>query len=450
MELIKNTSYIEQCIIKTMINNDDYAFKVISVFNADYFDTPGVSSVFSSVKNNIKNFGEIPQNTIIINESSDTEDVKKVLDEINTFDFDISKNYEWLFEQTNLYLKDKAIKSAIMKGVDVIEEGDNPQKIRDIVEEALCKDLKINLGSEYFDDFGIRMDRIINSDVKRIPSYYPELDEYLNGGFVPYTLSVIGAPIHKGKSLLMANIAARQAKHGHNVVLMSMEMSEDVFSQRFDSIYSKTDINRMYVNKKTRSYMIKEIAKLVKNNKDRGKLFIKEFPTGNATVNDFRKYLRELKMRKIDIDILYCDYIGIMKAEIERGNLYIDGKKVAEELRALSLEFNVPIVTATQINREGSKMELKEIDHNYTADSSGIPATSDLMVFLGDDDDLFTYENEIHWKIIKNRIGGRVGDIKKFYIDTRSLKMYCETEYDEWIDDVKTSNDSRDVKANIS
>ena len=131
-------------------------------------------------------------------------------------------------------------------------------------------------------------------------------------------------------------------------------------------------------------------------------------------------------------------------------DLYIDGKKVAEELRALSLEFNVPIVTATQINREGSKMELKEIDHNYTADSSGIPATSDLMVFLGDDDDLFTYENEIHWKIIKNRIGGRVGDIKKFYIDTRSLKMYCETEYDEWIDDVKTSNDSRDVKANIS
>jgi len=447
-ELIKDTLYLEQCIIKTMLKDDEYAFKVISSFEPDYFDTPGISSIFSSIKNNIKSFGEIPQSSIIINESSDVEDVKKILSEIDSFEYDDSKNYQWLMEQTNFYLKDKAIKSAIVQGVDIIENGDNPQIIREMIETALCKDLKIDLGTDYFDDFGIRMDRIINSNVERIPSYYPELDEYLNGGFVPYTLNVIGAPIHKGKSLLMANMAARQAEHGHNVVLMSMEMSEDVFSQRFDSIYSKTDINRMYVNKTTRSLMIKEVAKLIKN-QDRGKLFIKEFPTGNATVNDFRKYLRELRMRKIKIDILYCDYIGIMKAEIERGNLYIDVKKIAEDLRALSLEFNIPIVTATQINREGSRMDLKEIDHNYTAESSGVPATSDFMIFMGDDDDLFTYENEIHWKIIKNRIGGRVGDIKKFYIDTRSLKIYCESQYDEWIEDVKTSNDSRNIKANV-
>ena len=447
-ELVKDTLYLEQCIIKTMLKDDEYAFKVISAFELDYFDTPGIPSIFSSIKKNIKTFGEIPQNSIIVNESSDAKDVKKILNEIDTFEYDDSKNYQWLMEQTNLYLKDKAIKSAIVKGVDIIENGDNPQEIREMIEVALCKDLKIDLGTDYFDDFGVRMDRIINSNVQRIPSYYPELDEYLNGGFVPYTLNVIGAPIHKGKSLLMANMASRQAENGHNVVLMSMEMSEDVFSQRFDSIYSKTDINRMYVNKTTRSLMIKEVARLIKN-KDRGKLFIKEFPTGNATVNDFRKYLRELRMRKIKIDILYCDYIGIMKSEIERGNLYIDVKKIAEDLRALSLEFNIPIVTATQINREGSRLDLKEIDHNYTAESSGVPATSDFMMFLGDDDDLFTYENEIHWKIIKNRIGGRVGDIKKFYIDTRSLKIYCESQYDEWINDVKTSNDSRDIRANV-
>src|SRR6056297_1084554 len=276
-ELIKDTLYLEQCIIKTMLKDDEYAFKVISSFEPDYFDTPGISSIFSSIKNNIKSFGEIPQSSIIINESSDVEDVKKILSEIDSFEYDDSKNYQWLMEQTNFYLKDKAIKSAIVQGVDIIENGDNPQIIREMIETALCKDLKIDLGTDYFDDFGIRMDRIINSNVERIPSYYPELDEYLNGGFVPYTLNVIGAPIHKGKSLLMANMAARQAEHGHNVVLMSMEMSEDVFSQRFDSIYSKTDINRMYVNKTTRSLMIKEVAKLIKN-QDRGKLFIKEFP----------------------------------------------------------------------------------------------------------------------------------------------------------------------------
>jgi replicative DNA helicase len=192
--------------------------------------------------------------------------------------------------------------------------------------------------------------------------------------------------------------------------------------------------------------MIKEVARL-KKTEGIGNLYIKEFPTGNANANSFRKYLRELRMRKIKIDILYCDYIGIMNPIAKStGNMYIDVKKVAEELRALSLEFDLPIVSATQINRDGSKLDLKELDHNYVAESSGVAATADFLMFLGDNEDLFTYENEIHYKIIKNRIGGRVGDINKFYIDTRSLKIYCETEYDMWIDDVKTSNDEREIR----
>jgi predicted ATP-dependent serine protease len=123
-----------------------------------------------------------------------------------------------------------------MKGVDIIEAKENPQKIREIIESALCKDLKINLGTNYFDDFNTRIIRIMSANVRKIPSFLPELDEYLSGGFIPYTLNVIGAPVHKGKSLLMANLASRQATNGFNVVLMSMEMSEDSFSQRFDSI----------------------------------------------------------------------------------------------------------------------------------------------------------------------------------------------------------------------
>jgi len=445
-----DSTFFEQCMIKTMLLDNDYAFTVISSFDSDYFDTPGVSSIFTAIKNNVNEFNELPQESIIINSCEDKKDVEKFFKELKSNDYDATKNYEWLLEETNAYLKDKAIKIAITRGVDIIEAGESPQKIRDLVEEALCKDIKIKLGTNYFDDFGARIQRILASDVKRIPSYYPELDEYLNGGFVPYTLNVIGATIHKGKSLFMANMAARQVENGKNVILMSMEMSEDVFSQRFDSIYSKTDINRMYINKSIRSHMIKEIAKLKKTD-GIGDLYIKEFPTGATDVNTFRKYLRELKMRKVKIDVLYCDYIGIMRPSSGvTGNMYTDGKCVAEELRALSLEFDIPIITAIQINREGSRLDLKELDHNFVAESSGIAATSDFMMFLGDDEDLFTYENEIHYKIIKNRIGGRVGDIKKFYIDTRSLKMYCETEYQVWIDDVKTSNDDREVKRKVS
>ena len=440
-------SYLEQCIVKTMLADEEYAFTVTSSFIESYFVMPGVSTIFSVIKENVKEHNELPQESMIINTVPEKErdDVKLFFDELKNNDYDVSKNYEWLMKETNNYLKDRAIKDAIMQGVDIIENKESPQKIRELIEDALCKDLKIDLGSNYFNDFGARIQRILSADAKIVPSYYPEVDDYLNGGFVPYTLNVIGAPIHKGKSLFMANMAARQVEHGHNIVLMSMEMSEDAFSQRFDSIYSKSDINRMYVNKSIRSHMIKEVARLKKSGK-MGELYIKEFPTGNASVNDFRKYLRELKMRKIKIDALYCDYIGIMKTEIMTGNMYLDVKKIAEELRSLSLEFGIPIITAIQINRDGSKLDLKELDHNYVAESSGVPATADFMLFLGDDEDLFTYENEIHWKIIKNRIGGRVGDIKKFYIDARSLKMYCETEYDNWIDDVKFSNDSREIR----
>lgn len=443
-----DTVYIEQCIIKTMISDDQFALMVGAAFEPDYFDTPGVSEIFSLIQKNLNEFGEIPQTSIIINSSKNKGDVTKFFDELKNNDYDVTKNYEWLVDETNLYLKDKAIKSAIMKGVDIIESKDNPQKIREVVENALCKDMKIDLGTSYFDDFGARIKRIIESGVASIPTFYPELDEYLNGGFVPYTLNVIGAPIHKGKSLLMANIISRQVENGHNIVLMSMEMSEDAFSQRFDSIYGKVDINKMYINKSIRSHLVNEI-KALKGKENLGKLYIKELPTGTASVNDFRIYLRELKMRKIRVDALYCDYIGIMKASVMVGNMYTDVKKIAEELRSLSLEFHIPIITATQINRDGSKLDLKELDHNYVAESSGVPATADFMIFLGDDEDKFTYENEIHWKIIKNRIGGRVGDIKKFYIDTRSLKIYCETEYDVWIDDVKTSNDSREIRRNV-
>ena len=437
--------YLEQCIIKTLLVNDDFAFTVVSAFESDYFDTPGVASIFNNIKNNLTEHNELPQPEMIVNTVSDKSDVKKFLSELDTIDFDTNKNYDWLLEHTNKYLKEQAIKTAILRSVDVIDEKKPIQEIRELVETALCKDLKVDLGTDYFSDFGLRIERIKNADNKCVPSFYPLLDECLNGGFIPYSFSVIAAPIHKGKSLLMANMAQRQIEHGHNVALFSMEMSEDVFAQRFDSIIGKVDINRMYNNATLRKKMIMDVLKL-KQNKNTGKLFIKEFPTGKATVNHLRIYLRELKMRKINIDILFCDYVQLMQPEVPQNNMYIDIKSIAEDLRALSLEFQIPVVTATQLNREGSRLPLSELDHNYIAESSGIAATADVVICLGNEEDLFTYENEIHYKLLKNRLGSGVGDMQKFYIDTRSLKVYCSEEHDLWINDAKSSHDSRAAK----
>ena len=178
------------------------------------------------------------------------EDCGNFFKEMESTDYDSARNYDWLLENTNEYLKDRAIKRAIVDSVDIIDEGGNVNEIKSLVEEALCKDIKINLGLDYWNQLGERLQRIFTATDHRIPTYFPQLDEYLNGGFSPYTLSVFVARIHGFKSNTMANIISRQVLNGHNVGLCTLEMSEDMFAQRFDAIYSLLDINRIYINKK--------------------------------------------------------------------------------------------------------------------------------------------------------------------------------------------------------
>jgi replicative DNA helicase len=160
----------------------------------------------------------------------------------------------------------------------------------------------------------------------------------------------------------MANVSARQVLKGHTVVMMSLEMSQEMYAQRYDGIYSGLNINRMYLDKDLRFALIKSLSKKAIENK--GKLFVKELPTGKASVNDFRIYLRELTMRGIKPDILFCDYMNLMKPSYRaKKDMYSDVKEIAEELRALGLEFNCPIMSVSQLNREGSDdIQLSSID----------------------------------------------------------------------------------------
>ena len=177
---------------------------------------------------------------------------------------------------------------------------------------------------------------------------------------------------------------------------------------------------------------------------NRGELFIKQYPTGNASTNDFRIYLRELKIRGINIDIIYVDYINLMKSAYKvENNMYSSIKRISEELRALALEFNCPVVSVSQLNREGFFIQFSEVNFNHIAESMGIPATADFMAILGTDEEQMIYESEIFYKITKSRIGGRVGSVDKFYLDKRSLKMYDSSEMNMWIEDATISGDDR-------
>lgn len=397
----------------------------------------------------MENYKTTPQEEVIVNsikKEKEKERVSNYFKEINSIEFDVDKNNEWLYENTNNYLKDRALKYAVMSSVDVVESGQNVDKIRDLVEDALTKDLKIDLGLEYFESLYDRLTRIFNATDNKVPSYFPLIDDLVTGGFPAYTLSVWAAVTHGGKSLLMANMLARQVVKGHTGVLFTMEMSEDAFAQRFDSIYSMLDINRMYIQSKLKNKLIKKL-KEVKSTDNRGNLYIKEFPTGKATVNDLRVYLRELALRDIKPDIIYCDYINLMAPSSGRkhANKYEDVTEIVRDLRALSLEFNAPVVSVTQINREGSFLDLKELNWNYVSECISIANDSDFVGILGHDPDKLNYESEIHYKVVKNRLGGRIGTIGKLYMDARSLKLYDEDEFDQWIQDSKISGDDRNA-----
>lgn len=433
---------LEKLIIKGCYSSDQYLALVSTIFQDRFFDDPVVGKMFSQISAHFKQYGQvIPEATL-----SGDPDVKLIFDEIRATDFDIAKNYDYLYQETETYLQEKSVKTAILDSVDIINAKKDIGRIRTILEDAMCKSLKVDLGLEYFKNIGDRLRKAFSNDVNRIPSYFPQLDEYINGGFPPYTLNMIIARIHGHKSAFMANMSARQVIQGHNVVTISLEMSQEMYAQRYDGIYSGLNINRMYLDKALKVNLMKALSKKAVENK--GRLFIKELPTGKASVNDFRIYLRELTMRHIKPHIVFCDYMNLMKPSYRaKKDMYSDVKDIAEELRALGLEFQCPIVSVSQLNREGSDdIPLSSLDIVHISESMGTGATADSMLIFGNESDMRTYENEIHYKILKNRLGGRVGEINKFYYDANSLTIYDASELDSWRAAALISGDQRRLK----
>jgi len=333
-------------------------------------------------------------------------------------------------------IKTKSMKKYVVyfSSGSIIECADKHIFIKHDGNEVFCKDIEI--GELVLSTDGI--DEVY--DIIETDEYDNMYDLTLSNHHLFYTNGILS---HNSQT--MANFAARQVFHGHNVVLMTLEMSEDAFAQRFDGIYSGLNINRMYIYEDLQKKLIRELYDL-KKNPDIGNLYIKQFPTGEASTTDFRAYLRELKIRGVEPDIVYVDYINLMKSSKNFGdNMYSRVKGVSEELRALSFEFEVPVVSVSQLNREGSFVGFEELDFTYISESVGVPATADFMSIYGTDEESMIYESEMHYKIVKNRLGGMVGDSNKMYIDKKSLKMYDGNELDDWIRDAQKSGDERNV-----
>lgn len=440
-----DVSFLEHCIIRTALEDQSYAVLISSSFEENLFLNKEAGEIFSYLKKHLEEFKTLPSKDIIISSVKNRELVQKFFEKSSQLEFDVAKNYDWLYEKTNEYLKEVSIKSAILKSVDIIKENEDLSLINKIIEDALCKDLKIDLGSNYFEDYKERLLRIAQDKKQCIPSGFPVLDEVINGGFPPKTFSVIIGKIGYGKTLSICNMAIRQVLKGFTPVIFTLEMSEDAYSQRIDSILSLMDINKLYINNKNIGEVAKKITE-VKNQTGRGSLLIKEMPTGKATFNNFRIHLRELRMRGIFPSILYIDYLGLMASPNYKGdNLYIKTKYLAEEGRAFSFENNLPVISVAQFQREGLNMDITELDFDRIAEGIVLAATADCIVVLGNHQEDMIYNSEIWWKMVKNRLGGRVGFMDKFYQDQKSLKMYDSTELNMWLEDAKITGDARNL-----
>lgn len=439
-----NSDFIEKIILKGIISDKDFLALTAASFEPEYFDDPNVSHAFKFCKEYIGEYNNIPSMDSIINSSETPDEIKEAIEEATQTEFDVANSYEFLLNQSNDYLKEKALKRAIIDSVEDVEDPERRFAVQKRIEDAVIKDIRIDIGLNYFNQMRDRLRRIFTASEIRIPTFFPQFDEYINGGFPAYTFNVLTAKIHGGKSNTMANFAARQVLNGYNVVLLTLEMSEDAFATRFDSIFTKLDINRLYTSRENKIRLMTGLRE-IRDNHELGELFIKQYPTGAASVVDFKIYLRELKMRGINVDIIYVDYINLMRAAYRTdNNMYSSIKTISEELRALAFEFACPVVSVSQLNREGFFIQFSEVNFNHIAESMGIPATADFMAIMGVDEEQMVYESEILYKITKSRIGGRVGEMDRFYLDNRSLKMYDSTEMDEWIDDATISGYQRD------
>jgi len=423
---------IETTILRNLVFNEDYSRKVIPFIQPDYFEQKSEKVIFEEIVQFIVKYGSAitieALNIEVENRTDLTEDQIKEIREINHSLNDSVVDKQWLLDTTEKWCRDRAIYLALMESIH-IADGNNKDKNRDaipsILSDALAVSFDNNIGHDYLQNYEERYEFYHRKEDKI------EFDlEYFNkitkGGLPNKTLNIALAGTGVGKSLFMCHLASSVLLQGRSVLYITLEMAEERIAERIDAnllnvpIQQLVDLPRqMFENKVT------NISK-----KTQGTLIIKEYPTASAHSGHFKALLNELALKKsFRPDIIFIDYLNICASSRYKSNLSVNSysyiKAIAEELRGLAVEFNVPIVSATQTTRSGygnSDVELTD-----TSESFGLPATADLMFAL-----ISTEELEQLGQIMVKQLKNRYNDptiYKRFIvgIDRAKMRLYdCE------------------------
>jgi replicative DNA helicase len=420
---------IEKAILINLLKNEPYSRKVIPFLKSEYFFDKIEKLVFTSVYDFIIKYNALPtQEAIVIDldtSKSITEDENReasvLLDGL--FSEDIDSSEEWLIEKTENFCKEKAVYNAIMESIHIMDGKSNNEKtenaIPEILSEALSVSFDAHIGHDYIEDSDERFE-FYHKVEKKVPFDITFLNNITNGGTPRKTLNIIMAGTGVGKSLFMCHHAASCLSQGLNVLYITCEMAEERIAERIDA--NLMDIAIGDLKELPKDSYEKKINKIHKNNS--GKLIVKEYPTATANASHFRHLLDELKLKKKFIpDIIFVDYLNICASSRMKMsgsvNSYTYIKAIAEELRGLAVERNVPVWSATQVNRTG--FTSTDFGLEDTSESFGLPATADFMIAL-----IATEELDELGQVLVKQLKNRYNDVtsnRKFILGINKAKM---------------------------
>jgi replicative DNA helicase len=417
---------VETTILRNLLFDNDYCRKVLPFIKNEYFENLHEKVVFEEICKFIVAYEQLATKEVLLIETEKRTDItedtyKTICDYVYKLD-DSKADQQWLIDTTEKWCRDRAIYLALMESIK-IADGQDEKKSRDaipsILQDALAVGFDDHIGHDYLTDYKERYDSYHRKEDK-IPFDLEYFNKITKGGIPNKTLNIALAGTGVGKSLFMCHMASSVLLQGKNVLYITMEMAEEKIAERIDA--NLLNVNIQDIQNLPKMMFETKVTNISK--KTQGSLIIKEYPTASAHSGHFKALLNELALKKsFRPDIIFIDYLNICASSRYKGNLSVNSysyiKAIAEELRGLAVEQNVPIVSATQTTRSGygnSDVELTD-----TSESFGLPATADLMFALISTEELEQL-GQIMVKQLKNRYNDPTMN-KRFVVGIDRAKM---------------------------
>lgn len=443
---------VERLILSSLLSNDEYARKVVPFLSTEYFHNKSDQVIYKLIEEYVGKYNAFPSKEALLIDLSQKplkqelyDECAQVVTEI-TGPSTIDKSVDWLTDTTEKFCQDKAIYNAIMESIKILDDKSEKKltkgAIPKILQDALGVSFDNNIGHDFIEDAAERYE-FYHRKEQRLQFDLDFFNKITQGGIPNKTLNIALAGTGVGKSMFMCHCAAANLKDHKNVLYITLELAEERVAERIDANLLDCPIQEL-VNMPRDTYD-KRMSRL--REQSRGKLIIKEYPTASAGSANFRHLLNELKIKRNFVpDIIYIDYLNIcVSSRVKAGsnvNSYTLVKAIAEELRGLAVEFDVPIVSATQTNRTG--FSSSDVGLEDTSESFGLPATADFMFALITTEEL-AQQGQILVKQLKNRYSDP-DRFKRFVIgvDKSKMRLYdVDGATDDLVDDTPVMDKSR-------